>query len=276
MQLTNIDFDTRDHLLSQRGAQLALLREIKNCAPEVLEDLARGPFHLYQSIREEPVEYHRRLRGEGLTAQEHHLANAHAYVTSAIWRDMNEGKAGDFLPLLKALGDWSQRWNLDADWCRALAFFTLATWLMDPIKGSERDWNYVGMDWSIPVDVEDFKFEWAWHPLRTPRSEIERVMRSRFETEMKEYLDKTEKQFVATTGAVRPLKKTQQGHFGWLVAYQIKGVSQSSISKRVNATRQTVADGIKFTAELCDLKLRPRNAAGRPRATSKRTSRSSQ
>src|SRR5882757_7090161 len=99
MQLTETDFDTPDHLLSQRGAQLAFLRAIRKNAPEVLDDLAEGPFRVYCSIREEPIEYHRRLRGEQLTAEEHHQANTHVYVTSAIWRDMNDGKAPDFEPL---------------------------------------------------------------------------------------------------------------------------------------------------------------------------------
>ena len=144
MQLTETDFDTPDHLLSQRGGQLAFLRAIKKNAPEVLDDLADGPFLLYCSLREEPVQFHRRLRGEELSVEEHRQADAHVYITSAIWRDMNEGKAPDFDPLQHALKAWSKRWNLDEEWCHAFAFFTLATWLIDPEKRKEKDWNYMG------------------------------------------------------------------------------------------------------------------------------------
>src|ERR1044072_891894 len=99
MKLAKIDFDTPEHLISQRGAQHEFLREIKRSAPEVLVDLSDKPFALYREIRGEPVEYHRLLRGEELTPEENKIANAHAYITSAIWRDMAEGKAGEFEPL---------------------------------------------------------------------------------------------------------------------------------------------------------------------------------
>lgn len=264
MKLADIDFDTPEHLLSQRGAQLAFLREIKRSAPEVLDNLMEDTFRVYESIREEPIEYHRRLRGEKLSPQENERANAHFYVTSPIWEDIFEGQSAEFLPVRDSLWNWSYRWNLDADWCRAFAFFTVATWLMDPAKRSKRDWNYMGITWGIPVEVEDFKYKWAWHPLRTARADIERIMRVRFENEMKEYLDRVEQRLVTKTGAVRPRTKTQEAHFTWLVDYQIKGESQSSISKNVNASRQTVAEGIKLTARLCDLKLRERNDPGRP------------
>jgi hypothetical protein len=178
---------------------------------------------------------------------------------------MNDGKAADFEPVQDSLLAWSRRWNLDEDWCRAFAFFTLATWLMDPDKRNNRDWNYMGINWEIPVEVEDFKLEWAWHPLRTSRIEIERLMRSLFEKEMKKHLDKTEQRFVQNSGAVRPRMKTQLAHFEWLISYQIEGESQSAISKRVNATRQTVSDGIRLTATLCNLTLRRRNPSGHPR-----------
>jgi hypothetical protein len=55
-------------------------------APEVLEDLVKEPFGLCREIRGEPAEYHRRLRGENLTAKETEIANADPYITSAIWR----------------------------------------------------------------------------------------------------------------------------------------------------------------------------------------------
>jgi hypothetical protein len=265
MKLAEIDFDTPEHLISQRGAQHELLREIKRTAPEVLDDLSREPFGLYREIRGEPAEYHSRLRGERLTAKENEVANAHPYITSAIWRDMAEGKADEFEPLVESLGCWSKRWNLDEDWCRAFAFFALATWLMVPEKRAKRDWNYMGINWGIQFEVEEFKFEWAWHPLRSHRAEIESVMREMFEKQMKEYLDRIDKRFVDQSGAVRALTKTQPAHFAWLVSYQIKGESQLAISKRVHASRQTVAEGIKLTANLCDLKLRPPNTAGRPR-----------
>jgi hypothetical protein len=265
MKLAEIDFDTPEHLISQRGAQHEFLREIKRTAPEVLDDLSKGPFALYREIRGDPVEYHRRLRGEELTAKENERANAHPYITSAIWRDMAEGKADEFEPLVESLRCWSQRWNLDEDWCRAFAFFALANWLMVPEKRTKRDWNYMSIDWGIPFEVEVFKFEWAWHPLRNQRANIESVMRKMFEEQMKEYLDGIEKRLIDQSGAVRALTKTQSAHFAWLVSYQIKGESQLAISKRVHASRQTAADGIKLTANLCDLKLRRRNPPGRPR-----------
>lgn len=272
MKLAAIDFDTPEHLISQRGAQHEFLREIKRRAPEVIDDLSGEAFGLYREIRGEPIEYQRRLRGEELTAQENEIANVHVYVTSVIWRDIAEGKPGEFAPLAESLRRWSRRWNLDADWCRAFAFFSLATWLMDLEKRGQRDWNYMGIDWSIPFEVEDFKFEWAWHPLRSHRAEIESVMREMFEKQLKEYLDRIEQRLVEQTGAVRSLKKTQPAHFAWLVSYQIKGESQLAISKRVHASRKTVADGIKLTAKLCDLKLRPPNPPGHPSKRRRRLS----
>lgn len=265
MKLADIDFDTPEHLISQRGAQHEFLREIKRSAPEVLDDLSEESFALYREIRGEPIEYQRRLRGEELTPQENEIANADFYVTSAIWRDITEGNPAEFAPVDESLRQWSRRWNLDADWCRAFAFFAMATWLMVPDKRTERDWNYIGINWGIPFEVEHFKFEWAWHPLRSQRTVIESVMRKMFEKEMKKYLDRIEQRLVEKTGAVRPRKKTQAAHFAWLVSYQIKGESQSAISKRVHASRQTVADGIKLTANLCDLKLRHPNPSGHPR-----------
>src|SRR5262245_64585395 len=118
MQLTETDFDTPDNLLSQRGAQLEFLQSIKETAPQVLNDLAEEPFRIYCSLREEPVHYQRRLRGEDLSAEEHRQADAHVYITSAIWRDMSSGKAPDFDSLQQSLHAWSKRWNLDHHWCR--------------------------------------------------------------------------------------------------------------------------------------------------------------
>lgn len=271
MKLADIDFDTPEYHISQRHAQHEFLRVIKTNAPEVLNDLSAEPFRLYREIRGEPVEYQRRLQGETLTARENEIANAQSYITTAIWRDIADDNPAEFAPLVESLRRWAERWHLTDDWCREFAFFSLADWLMHPLNRQKRDWYYISIEWSIPFEIDEFKFEWAWHPLRSERASIESVMRQMFEEQMKEYLDHIEQRLLEATNAVRPRTKTQPAHFAWLVAYQIKGESHAAISKRVHASRQTVADGIKLTAALCDLTLRPPGRPGHPRKEQGRT-----
>jgi hypothetical protein len=171
-------------------------------------------------------------------------------------------------PLVTSLWTWSKNSGLDADWCRARAFFTLARLSYSKAAGdaSTIDWGYDHPEPGITFNCEDFSFSWAWHPARTSRSDITRIIRERFRRELKEYLDETEQRFKLKKRVTRKRDKT---HFLWLVLVQVKRISAREViaqcfpERMPNGLLEYSSDSTKFVrkaisdlANFIDLPLR--------------------
>lgn len=271
MRLSQIDFDNEDYALSRIGAQQVFLRTVNEIVPEVLDDLNKESFDLFREAYRVPVEhYHmKELSDEG-----NELANALWYVIPVIREEIWSDDPKEFALFKKSLWNWSEKWNLNTDWCRIRAFYTIATWLLEPKKRSELDWYYDNPEWMTKCEIEDYEFKWAWHPGRTPRTVIERVMRNLFESRMKEYLDRVEERFFIENSARRALNKKQEEHFAWLVLFHVKNMAYKDIFNRYKeknnlGTDKAIRKAINETARLIDLPLQQNSRnPGRPRKTS--------
>lgn len=300
-------FDLEDHALSRINAQMQFLRAVKDSVPEVLCELRDKPLKAF--YRAKLHESHWRIMGRywldllslgsGGTLEDARVANLDflrsrgqpiepldARTTLKLTRELT--------PLAQSLWKWSRDNGLDADWCRARGFFTLVQWVYaetkgyfsdnTPIREVVIDWSYDSPDVAMPVQLEEFEFEWAWHPGRTSRSVITRVIRARFEKELREYLDKTETMFKDQTGVkTRLVEKRGDKHFYWLAQFQVKRSSYAEIVRmhfpgRTNGKRtEHVSDNTKVVrkaindlSKFIDLPLRlEATRPGRRRASSR-------
>ena len=210
------EFDDPDQSLSRTGARLYYLRAIKKVHPAVLEALAGEPLERFRAAKLH--EYHFRTLG-------------------SVWRDIEASEIPEsepmLVPLRESLWAWAERWNLNDDWFRARAFFTLADWCFKPETFAGLKWSYGILIWGHEFKVEPFKFKWAWNPLKESRFVAERVMRAAFDEMMRQYFDETEAR--ATSLGYKPTRrKIELKRFEWLLCFQIKGMTYAQICEQEN------------------------------------------
>jgi len=299
-------FDLEDHALSRINAQMQFLKAVRDYAPDVLKALRAGPRDAFYDA--ELHESHWRIMGRywldilslgnGRTLEDARLENYEFLKSRGQPTDPLDPEKAKLLtdrlePLARSIWQWSRTSGLDADWCRARAFFTIVQWVFaenksyfsdhTEIRTPVMDWSYDHPNVGTPFQFEEFKFEWAWHPGRTSRSVITRVIRSLFEKDLREYLDKTEASFKEQTGIKTKLKeKRGDKHFHWFVLFQVNKLSYSEIvrtyfPKRSNEKRleyisddtKVVRKAINELAKFIDLPLRKEatKPGRRPRRT---------
>src|SRR5438067_1944718 len=259
-------FDLEDHTLSRINAQMQFLKAVRDYAPDVLKALRCGPAKAF--YRAKLHESHWRIMGRywmdihslgnGRTLEDARLENYEFLKSRGQPTDPLDPTKAKLLtrrlqPFAQSIWRWSKKSGLDSDWCRARAFFTIVQWVYAENKSyfsdnteitqPKMDWSYDHPEVGIPFQFDDFKFEWAWHPGRTSRPVITRVIRSMFEKELREYLDKTEVSYKQQTG-VKTRFKEKRGtkHFHWLVLFQVNRLSYQEIvriqfPKRSNENR---------------------------------------
>jgi hypothetical protein len=232
-RLTSGEFDSRNYTLSSIGAQQIFLRTIQVLAPEVLQDLKESCLEVFTESA--LPEYHWRL---------------FPHVCADLF-DNNIRPEESFLSAIReGIWSWSERWNLDTDWCRERAFYTLVKWGKPTtaytyteeegdkeitVIDERTDWSYgAEPPWAYNFEMEEFVFKWVWDPRRWQRSQADHVARGYFEKEWREYLDKVEETFIQATNATRSLTAPKQEHFNWLVLYQIKRLSAEEIFAQDN------------------------------------------
>lgn len=161
---------------------------------------------------------------------------------------------------------WAERWRLAAEWVVELAKETTLVWTREPQAFREPRWAFppVILHGILGDDAEQFTFTHrGWEPVLFSRTEIEDVVRDRFESSLRAYLDRIEA--VAEHRGLRRIQDSREGaaHLRWLARYQVGLESMPKIAARVGRERSTIGAGIRGAAELIDLKVRaPRS--GRP------------
>lgn len=274
------EFDFDDQILSRINAQMQFLRAVHDHAHEVLVNLHNGPLECFRSAKLDETKpqlmplYWFEVLSLGRNQSLMEAYEEHREFLKSKGYQINLDTEGFRLlakrlqPLVTSLWKWSKDSGLDADWCRARAFFTLAHLSYSKAVGdvSKLDWSYDHPEPAIAFACEDFSFSWAWHPARTSRSEITRIIRERFSSELKEYLDETEQRFKLKK---RLTKKRDETHFFWLVLVQIKRMSAREVVDQCfperkphgpleysSDTTKSVRKAINDLANFIDLPLR--------------------
>ena len=132
-----------------------------------------------------------------------------------------------------------------------------------PLYPPDRPSFVDGRSWIDNIDPQpdDFVFSARWYPQEEYRADITRWLRDRFDRELDEYLDATERKMVEA-GLVRtPEKRARRGgeptqHFDWLVRFQLLSRSHERIAREAGVAEKTVAAGCRSAAELIDLTRR--------------------
>ncbi|WP_171644243.1 hypothetical protein [Paenibacillus phytorum] len=123
--------------------------------------------------------------------------------------------------------------------------------------------------------VENYKplnwfFGKGWDPRKVPWKEFEEQMDDWFVKYKMMYRDRTEN-LLEQQGYIKSKEKRNLEHFEWLVRFQVQCWSLKEIadyySEESNEilSEDTISRGIKSTAELIYLILRPGNKPGRPK-----------
>ncbi len=187
-----------------------------------------------------------------------------------IWRKEDKWQLPS--PMLDALSrfytcvdEWTGRWRLSAEWCKAHAFHLLvppkddaafqAYWMLPP--GSTLPL------FRTPMRSRFTLSQPGYEPSRERRQDAARRLRMAFECMLQAHLDGGER--VAQARGLRPTPRKSPEHFVWLVQYQVHGWSFQRLADEVCRDRKTVEAGIKEAAGLINLALRPPAPGGRPR-----------
>ncbi len=239
-------YEQPDDDQARTNLRLGFLRAVRDHAPEVLADLAGEPLARYR-----PVQQFDR--------------DNHLYQELELEADILHHPL--FQPFWESLRAWGHRWNLVADWCLQRALLTLREWTWWPEDANQDDWGHMGILTLLAIAPQECCLvfgHWGWHPELTTWSAAEREIREDFEAYLATYREGMER-LARERGLVpAPAKRTAE-HYEWLVLYQVKGLSYYQIAQRACRERQTVTDGVKSTAALIGLPLRPPPPPGRLR-----------
>jgi hypothetical protein len=170
-------------------------------------------------------------------------------------------------PPWDGLEDWVQRWRLTAPWIPAQARDTLALWARYPSVAQRLDWGGSrGPAGRSLVDEADREVlvRVTWNPAAEPRD----VARKRAEAAVRRALDAIEQRHREagfTDGKARRSRKAVPGErWGWLVGYQVLGMSAGEISENSGVALSTVVDAVRELAAEVGLKLRAQDRGAGP------------
>lgn len=193
--------------------------------------------------------------------------------------------------LILSMRQWSQRWNLTADWCFELAFRTIEKWTRPYNQRNKLMWDNEGWgggvpdEWPIPPDGLPF-----YNPLDFHRSQYkERLHKQVIESIKNDSIlrhgePSSRKAFVDSIIAVadgycskvdkyaeslgykktREKKKLKQ-HLVWAVRFQVLSESYSAIAEQERVSVSTVKRAVADILELIELTPRPSSKPGRQR-----------
>ena len=239
-------------------AQMAFLKLVEKCAPEVLQVLdenVRPDYKRAFTGRDDPDEL---------------LGPLRTIRWSVICDETILSQHPTIHPLVHSLRTWSAHFHLDADWVRDAALCTLFDWERggwDPIT-----WGYLSRVGRTLLTDKETLFEFShrgWEVTFQSRADIASEIRGQFEDRLSAYLNRLEQ--VALERGFKPSPEWRSGrdkespmrHLEWLVRWQVQTWAKSQIAQTYNVTETAVRDGLKKTAAYVGLELR-KAKPGRP------------
>ena len=301
----------RDSLPSVQMARNYFLKAVAEHAPEVLQDLSREPFRRFRATN---LFYEADTNRAGETSERNsilekqnenpsqELFNKHFVLTARRfawtryerpdWKEIENPFQNPLLPKQPTLIEsdsriadfadslfvWSIKHNLNALWCRQMAFETLDYWCSLPEAAPKVNFNFtvpipapVSSIWTEAKGSNKFKTYETAYPAFGINADEEKTILEFCERkempvnriEVREFLNQCEvaardNQFTET-----PRRHSIQ-HFDWLALYQCAGWSGRKIAERINQKPPTVSGEIKNLADFCEIQLR-KPERGRPK-----------
>ncbi len=161
----------------------------------------------------------------------------------------------------RALLPWAKRWHLTDGWCVLLARDTLRWWTNNPgAKGWEFEHHGIFAGF-FPFKIEPLRVQLFYHnPTWRRRRDFEKYVLEQVRQALNDYCDRIESSAVAA-GLKRAPRRRELEHFDWIVRYQIKSESFTSIAQNASykfkGGRQTVRKAVVELAKYLELTLRP-------------------
>jgi hypothetical protein len=223
----------RDRIRLRAAHRRRFLEAVRAVAPDVLADLAGEPLGAYRAA---------------LAAGE----------LDPIRRSVAE-----------ALDTWAASYHLDADWIRAEAIETLATWARDPAAPANPAWTFRPLDdWGgVPVAVEfDDRVDVAEEGAVLSPAALRARVRAEIEEQLEPQLDHyAELRREAAGPSVPRGDVTAPETFEGLARRQVLDVPWNRIADDASEDRRRVVERVRGLARYLGLALRPSRPAGRPR-----------
>lgn len=285
-------FEWQDDPRSRRNAREQFIRELHRLqTPRVIDDLAGKSMAIYQALWDQ----HEEARAAfGSWAVSRAFWTERRALTD--WSRLTRLARSDarFRDLRDALLAWARPYHLDHEgWLLTQAMGTLRLWCGAPLAQAERWWaldrarmliDYVdvgggeppglvplpgGVRRLVPSKKAAFRLP-AWD-LATPREEAEAEALENAKRVITAHYDQMVERHRLVPQPVP--KRVETPHYRWLVAFQVKGDRYTEIASDAGVRRQAVEQAVKETAQLVGLSLRRASGSGRPRTTSRPTSR---
>jgi hypothetical protein len=144
--------------------------------------------------------------------------------------------------------EWQQRWGLTAEWCRLAAFHTANAYPEMPPSFIYPEFQASGS--FKPLTAPELP---AFDPTRETWAEYERSCRRLLaEYRLQSYTAAERQKFQPVED-----RRSLRMHLTWLAAYQCLGASISAIAEAADMERFAIDYGVKNTAKLIGLQLRP-------------------
>jgi hypothetical protein len=193
------------------------------------------------------------------------------------------------------LFNWSNKYRLNATWCRQFAYETLDLWSQSETYRKARIWWYttahvsssrLRKSYSKLVMLlrafeplpQELVFKWTtFYPVQGFRGAEKKLISAKFGEELDTFLDRCEQQ-AQDANLVRSVRKNTREHLQWLVDFQVKQMDYNEIRGTGKSRKtsphstqssgdetKTVRQAINQLAKLIELPLRdePRRP-GRP------------
>jgi DNA-directed RNA polymerase specialized sigma24 family protein len=216
--------------------RIEFLKAIEKYASEVLWSLTEDVLPYYQSGLIG-------IQGESSIAD---------YLTDVIKSE----HLSDTHPFTKAICIWARKWNLTDSWLFYVALRTLYQW-------SRSNKNNIKWAYELPTDMVEvvpgrknsmFNFNFPLFDARVDSwSDYEQRIKESFSDKLQTYRSRIKSQEVENKAS----RKYAESHYEWLIQFQIKGRSYSSIAECSRVDESTVHKPIKQLATLISLTLRP-------------------
>jgi hypothetical protein len=196
------------------------------------------------------------------------------------------------------LFNWSNKYGLNATWCRQFAYETLDLWSQSERYRKARIWWYTTAHVSSsrlgksnrksvmllrPFEPwpQEFVFKWTTlYPVQGFRGTEKKLISAKFDKELDTFLNRCEQQ-AQDANLVRSVRKNTREHLQWLVDFQVRRMGYNEIrgtgkSRKTSPNSpqssgdetKTVRQAINQLAKLIELPLRDE-----PRRPGRRTSR---
>lgn len=300
MRLSPQWVDTPDHARTRDLVRRWYLGTINDVAPEVVDDLARGPLTQYRKAISAGIALDEWLADDLILLIDDPTRTPQV-IGARYWKDSllddphgplsrQEPEAQLFRDVVQA---WAKYWNLPWEtWCIGQAVYCLSEWLKNG-EGSpgQRQWHClcggVADDprelYIVPGDalrrrlavrkIESDETE-AAPPFKliAPGSdnrlehpeETETRLRMQFESELRNYLESRTRPLPVPPLVPPPDLREPGNHLDWLVRYNVLKESYPDIARKSGRARSTVSEGIKGIAAFASITLREPDPPGRP------------